>query len=74
MLNNRVFLQHGITKDDAIMFYYKNTYFKYFICGAKKEFEYINEKFGYPDNNVIYTGFPRFDSLHNIDVNKNKIK
>ena len=70
LYNNRVFLQHGITKDDAEMFYYKNTKFKYFICGAKREYEFIKEKFGYPLKNVIYTGFARFDNLHNSKVKK----
>ncbi len=69
--NNRVFLQHGITINDSTWIYYKNTRFKYFICGAKREYEYIKEKFGYPEQNVIYTGFPRFDNLYNNDV-KNK--
>lgn len=64
LYNNRVFLQHGITKDDSEWLYYKNTRFRYFICGAKKEYEYICEKFGYPEGNVIYTGFPRFDNLN----------
>lgn len=70
---NRVFLQHGITKDDSLWLYHKNTNFKYFICGAKKEYEYIKEKFGYPEGSVIYTGFPRFDNLHDYEVNKNQI-
>jgi len=69
LFNNRVFLQHGITVSDAEWLYYKNTKFKYFICGAKQEYEFIKEKFGYPEKNVIYTGFPRFDNLYN-----NKIK
>ena len=71
LLNNRVFLQHGITKDNAKMFYYKNTYFKYFICGAKKEYDFIKENFGYPEKNLIYTGLARFDNLHsNKNINK----
>lgn len=73
LLNNRVFLQHGITKDNAKMFYYKNTYFKYMICGAKREYDYIRENFGYPDSNLVYTGFARFDNLHHNDVDNKKI-
>lgn len=73
LYNNRVFLQHGITKDDAEWLYYKNTKFKYFICGAKREYEYIKERFGYPSGNVIYTGFSRFDNLYNNKVNKKQI-
>lgn len=73
LFNNRVFLQHGITKDDADWLYYKNTKFRYFICGAKDEYEYIKKKFGYPKNNVQYTGFARFDNLHNIKIEKKQI-
>ena len=73
LYNNRVFLQHGITKDDSPWIYYKNTKFKYFICGAKKEYEYVKSKFGYLPNNVLYTGFPRFDNLHDNIVNQNQI-
>ena len=73
LYNNRVFLQHGITKDDAEWLYYKNCKFKYFICGARREYEFIKEKFGYPKGNVIYTGFPRFDNLYNNKVNNNQI-
>lgn len=63
LYNNRIFLQHGITKDDAPMYYYKNTKFKMFICGAKPEYDYIIKKFGYPKNSVKYTGFARYDRL-----------
>lgn len=73
LFNNRVFLQHGITKDDAEWLYYKNTKFRFFICGAKREYDYIKKKFGYPRGNVIYTGFARFDNLYNNKVNKKQI-
>lgn len=73
LFNNRVFLQHGITKDDSKWLYYNNTKFQRFICGAKKEYDYINETFGYPEGNVVYTGFPRFDNLYNNKINKKEI-
>ena len=59
----RVFLQHGITKDNAEMFYYDRCKFRLFICGAKEEYKYISKTFGYPKENVVYTGFSRFDNL-----------
>ena len=59
----RIFLQHGVLKDDAKMFYYNRTKFRIFICGAKREYEYIKEKYGYPKENVFYTGLARFDNL-----------
>ena len=73
LFNNRIFLQHGITKDDSPWIYYKNTKFRLFVCGAKKEYEYVKEKFGYPEDNVKYLGFARFDNLHNNNVNNNQI-
>ena len=73
LYNNRVFLQHGITKDDADWLYYKNCKFKYFICGAKREYDFIKEKFGYPEGNVIYTGFARFDNLYDNNINDKQI-
>ena len=72
-LNNRIFLQHGITKDDATWLYYDKTKFKLFICGAKKEYEYVKEKFNYPNNHVAYLGFSRFDNLYNNKVDDKQI-
>lgn len=71
--NKRIFLQHGITKDNAHWLYYKNTKMTGFVCGAKPEFDDIKEKYGYPEGAVRYLGFPRFDQLHDIDVNKKQI-
>ncbi|HBA37312.1 MAG TPA: teichoic acid biosynthesis protein B, partial [Firmicutes bacterium] len=73
LFNNRVFLQHGVIKDDLPMFYYKNTKFQKFICGAKPEFDYIEQVYGYPKGHVIYTGLARFDNLHNVKPNKDII-
>lgn len=61
--NKRVFLQHGITKDMADVFIYPNTKMRLFICGAKPEYEFVKENFGYPEDYVVYTGFSRFDYL-----------
>lgn len=71
--NNRVFLQHGITKDMSNWLLYKNTKFRYFICGAKREYEYVRDNYGYPKGAVQYIGFTRFDNLHNNEVNKKQI-
>ena len=71
MKNKRIFLQHGIIKDDAKMFYYDRCKFRLFICGAKKEYEYVKEKYNYPKGYVAYTGLARFDNL-NLDNKVNK--
>ena len=60
----RLFLQHGITKDDMPWLYFDQTKFSGFICGAEPEYKYVQECFGYPENAVFYTGFCRFDALH----------
>ena len=62
--NKRIFLQHGITKDDSAWLYYGATKMTRFICGAYPEYSFISERFGYPEGYVKYTGFCRFDGLH----------
>ncbi|MGL4548993.1 CDP-glycerol glycerophosphotransferase family protein [Eubacterium aggregans] len=71
--NKRVFLQHGITKDDADWLYYKNTKMRLFVCGARPEYDFVKERFGYPDKNVAYLGFPRYDALHNAKMKRNRV-
>lgn len=65
--NKRVFLQHGITKDMAELFFYENTRMRLFICGAQPEFDFVKKYFHYPEENVVYTGFARFDQLQKIE-------
>lgn len=71
--NKRVFLQHGITISDAKWLYYSETKMDGFVCGAEPEYREIKSKYGYPEGNVKYLGFPRFDNLHDIIVNKKQI-
>ena len=71
--NKRVFLQHGITKDNMPWCYYQNTKMRVFVCGAKKEYDYIKKVFGYPEGYVQYLGFTRFDGLHDFEVKKDQI-
>lgn len=73
LYNNRIFLQHGVIKDDLPFVYYKNARFRLFICSAKREYEYVKNNFGYPDGSVVNTGLARFDTLHNININKKQI-
>jgi CDP-glycerol glycerophosphotransferase (TagB/SpsB family) len=67
-----IFLQHGITKDNLSDSLGKNSGIDVFVCGAKPEYDFIKENFGYQENQVIYTGLARFDNLHNIKT-KNQI-
>ena len=71
--SNRIFLQRGITKDDIDDLHYDKTKFKLFVCGAKREYEYIKNNFNYPEKNIKFLGLPRFDEFNNIEVDNNKI-
>lgn len=63
LYNNRIFLQHGVLYQNYEMFHQKNTKFKMFVTGAKPEYDFVKEKFGYK-NEVKYTGLARFDNLY----------
>lgn len=66
-----IFLQHGITKDDMTDILGKQAaWFDLFITGGKPEYEYILNNFGYNECEVVYTGFSRFDNLHEFDTKK----
>lgn len=65
-----VFLQHGITHNEFPSNYFEHNGSDLFICGAKPEFNHISTNCGYPGSNVVYTGFARFDGLHEFEVKK----
>lgn len=71
--NKRIFLQHGVIKDDLPYIHYKNTKFRLFVCGAKDEYEYVKKHFGYPKGYVQYLGLARFDNLYENQVNNKQI-
>lgn len=62
--DTRIFLQHGVIINDLKWLYYDVTKMKRFICGAYPEYKFIRNTFGYPTENVVYTGICRFDGLH----------
>ena len=65
-----VFLQHGVTKDNIPQLYQENTKLDLFICGAKPEYEYITDNWHYENDEVQYTGFARFDALHDFHTKR----
>lgn len=67
-----VFLQHGITHNEFPSNYFEHNGSDLFICGAKPEYDHISKYCHYPERNVVYTGFSRFDELHGIET-KNQI-
>lgn len=73
LLRNRVFLQHGVIKDDLKFAYYDKTKFRYFVCGAKREHDYVLKNFGYNKESLILSGLPRWDSLKDESRNQKTI-
>lgn len=62
--NRRVFLQHGVIKDDLPFLHEKQAKLSLFICGAEPEYEFVRATFGYPPEAIAYTGLARFDGLY----------
>lgn len=61
-----IFLQHGITKDRLPSLFGNEVRLDMFVCGAEPEYQYILENYCHPENVVQYTGFARFDNLHDV--------
>lgn len=60
---NKIFLQHGIIKDNISFLYYRYTNIRLFTCSTKRELDYVRENYGYPRENVQLLGLCRFDEL-----------
>ena len=71
--NQRFFLQHGIVLNDLEFLHYPLTKMRLFVCGAKPEYEYVKEAFGYPEGYVQYLGLCRFDTLHQAGRNPRQL-
>ena len=71
--SSTIFLQHGITHNDTVFLHYKNTRMSLFVCGAKREYDFIRKTFGYPEGAVQLLGLARFDGLHDFEVKKGQI-
>ena len=69
-----VFLQHGITQGDLSRWLKKsNKNIGIFVTAARAEYDsIINGKYGYTENEVKLTGFPRHDALLKGDIEKEK--
>ena len=59
----KAFLQHGIIKDDLPYLYGDNIKLDLFVCGAKREWDYVSQRFGHPEGVVQYLGLCRYDRL-----------
>ena len=65
-----VFLQHGVIDKFLPVYHKDKAHFDLFFCGAKPEYDYVCEHFGYKDGEVRYTGLARFDALHDIKTKR----
>ena len=61
--NTRVFLQHGIIKDDLPFLHYNKTKLSLFMCSTVQEQQFVSNTFGYPKGSVVLTGLCRYDNL-----------
>jgi CDP-glycerol glycerophosphotransferase (TagB/SpsB family) len=65
--SKKIFLQHGIIKDDLAFCHADQTNIDMFTCSAVPEFEFIKDNFGYPDGVLVLTGMCRYDNLKKTD-------
>lgn len=63
--NKRIFLQHGIIKDNLPYLHYKNAKVSMFTVSVKREYDYVVKEFGYPDGVIQQVGLCRYDTLEN---------
>lgn len=71
--NTRVFLQHGVIKDDMDWLHYDQTRMKRFVTSTEREYRFLCARFGYPQGSIIKTGLCRFDKLHNFTVKERQL-
>ena len=68
-----VFLQHGIIINDCKWLYAECSRIYRFIVSTIPEKQFVKEKFGYSEKELLLTGMPRQDALHNIELKSNRI-
>lgn len=66
--NTRIFLQHGIIKDDLSYLYYKNTKMRMFVTSVPREYEFVRDTYGYPQGYVQMLGLARYDNLFPVET------
>ncbi|MCR4615788.1 MAG: CDP-glycerol glycerophosphotransferase family protein [Clostridiales bacterium] len=69
----KIFLQHGIIKDDLLFCHADNTNIDMFVCSAVPEYEYIDKVYGYKEGILQLTGLCRFDNLKKTDALTHKL-
>lgn len=69
-IGKNIALKHGIFKNLHPNYFKKNAHLDLICCGAKPEFDFIDNNFGYERGVAKYTGLARFDALHNLETKK----
>jgi CDP-glycerol glycerophosphotransferase (TagB/SpsB family) len=69
----KIFLQHGIIKEDIAWYHYPNVKPDLFICSLPVETEFVKEHFRYPEGVVQCAGLCRFDALNHRPPEKRQI-
>lgn len=69
----KIFLQHGIIKDNLTYLYADNVNTDLFVTSAKPEYEYVRDNYGYKDGVVQLLGLCRYDDLYKIEKPSKKI-
>jgi CDP-glycerol glycerophosphotransferase (TagB/SpsB family) len=63
----RIFLQHGITGIKNMEYLYGRhsnpDLMDKFVVSSEREFRVVRDELGYPEQDILLTGFPRFDTL-----------
>lgn len=61
--NTRVFLQHGIIKEDLPYLHNEKARLSLFVTSTQREYDFVRENFGYPEGVVVLAGLCRYDNL-----------
>ena len=59
----KIFLQHGIIKDNIYELYFPKVHLDLFICSTVREQESIEKDYNYPDGVIKRIGLCRYDAL-----------
>jgi len=68
-----VFIPHGVSYGISEFCLEKYARLDLFVCSGRPEYDNVLQNYGYTKQQVVYTGFPRLDEWHLIDVKKNQI-
>lgn len=71
--SKKIFLQHGIIKDDLAFCHADQTDIDMFVCSAVPEYDYIDKVFGYKPGVLKLTGLCRYDNLKKNETPVRKI-